>query len=79
LDGVGDASGGRERRIRRRPAGDERDAAIRIVAVDRRDGAGNTRGLDANADGVPDPGGDIRHIVKLDLTRPTGVLDVVKP
>jgi len=61
------------------PSGDERDAAIRIRAIDRRDSGGAVRGLDADSDGLPETGGDLSHVVKLDLTRPTGTLDVVKP
>ena len=61
------------------PAGDEHDTAIRIVALDRRDATGTSRGLDVNSDGVPDAGGDLTHVVKLDLSLPTGSLDAEKP
>jgi hypothetical protein len=62
------------------PAGDEHDTAIRIVALDRRDATGTARGLDANSDGIPETGGaDLSHVVKLDLSLPTGSLDAEKP
>jgi hypothetical protein len=59
---------------------DERDVALRVLALDRRDAAGAMRGLDADDDGAPDPAGDLNHVVvKLDLSVPTITLDVIKP
>jgi hypothetical protein len=59
---------------------DERDVALHIVALDRRDGGGARRGLDADGDGAMEPNGDVTHVIgRLDLSTPTGLVSVVKP
>jgi hypothetical protein len=59
------------------PVNDEKDTAIRIVASDRRNAAGNLRLLDRDGDGTGDAGGDVNHLVKLDLSPPKKSVDAV--
>jgi hypothetical protein len=62
------------------PESDENDLAIAMVnTADRPDAQGISRVLDANGDGVPDGDGDLNHLVKGELSRPSKVLTVVKP
>lgn len=60
-------------------ASDEKDVAVRVSAADRRDAGGAMRLLDADGDGSGDVGGDANHLVKIDVSPPTKVLQVRKP
>jgi murein DD-endopeptidase MepM/ murein hydrolase activator NlpD len=61
------------------PASHDTDAVLRVTGRDLPDRTGAQRGMDADADGVPEPSGaDENHMIKLDASTPMTAITATK-